>query len=219
MRLITETIEDAKVLKEEKDGKKRYFIEGTFLQSSIPNKNKRIYPEHVMDKEVARYIMENVNKNKAYGELGHPSGPTINLERSSHMIRSLVKEGKNYVGRAEVLDTPMGNIVRSLLEAGANLGVSSRGLGSLKPVANGLNEVMDDFYLATAADIVADPSAPNAFVSGVMEGVEFVFENGILKERHIDEIKQIVRKAPSRRLEEAKLKAFGKFMQFISESN
>jgi hypothetical protein len=218
MKLITELNEDVKVIAEEREGKKKFFIEGIFLQSAIANKNKRIYPEHVMDKEAARYIQENINKNKAYGELGHPSGPTINLERSSHMIRSLVKEGKNYIGRAEVLETPMGNIVRNLLEAGANLGVSSRGLGSLKPISGGLNEVMDDFHLATAADIVADPSAPGAFVKGIMEGVEFYYDNGILKEREIEEIRNTIKRAPSRRLEEAKLAAFHKFMRIVAEN-
>lgn len=216
MKLITELNEEVKCLVEEVNGKKKYFIEGIFLQSSIANKNKRIYPEHVMDKEVARYLQENVAKNKAWGELNHPSGPTINLDRVSHLIRSLVKEGKNYVGRAEILDTPNGNIVKALLEAGANLGVSSRGLGSLRPISGGLNEVMDDFHLATAADIVADPSAPDAFVSGIMEGVDFYYDNGTLKAREIEAIRETIKRTPGRRLEEAKLKAWGVLLRNIS---
>lgn len=218
MRLITELNEEVKVLTEEVNGKKKVFIEGIFLQSGIANKNRRIYPEHVMDKEAARYIQENVAKNKAWGELGHPSGPTINFERTSHMIRSLVKEGKNYVGRAEILNTPMGEIVQELLDKGGNLGVSSRGLGSLKPISGGLNEVMDDFRLATAADIVADPSAPNAFVRGIMEGVEFYYQNGILKAREIEEIREDIKKAPSRRLMETKLDAWNRFINIIAEN-
>lgn len=216
MKLITELNEEVSFLTEVVDGKKKYFIEGIFLQSGIVNKNKRIYPEHVMDKEASRYIKENVEKNKAWGELNHPTSPTINLDKASHLIKSLVKEGKNYVGRAEILNTPNGNITKALLDAGGNIGVSSRALGSVRPISGGINEVMDDFHLATAADIVADPSAPNAFVNGIYENIEFYYDNGTLKAREIEQIQQIIKKAPSRRLEEAKLNAFGKFMQIIS---
>lgn len=174
MKLITELTEDVQYITEAKeDGGKNLYIEGIFLQSSIKNRNGRVYPEEVMDREVARYIKESVDKNTAMGELGHPNGPQINLDRVSHRIVSLKKEGTNYIGRAMITNTPMGNIAKGIMESGARLGVSSRGLGSLKLNKEGVNEVQDDFRLATAADIVADPSAPDAWVNGIMEGVEF----------------------------------------------
>jgi len=177
MLLICEKLEDVRILTEAReDGKKNYFIEGVFLQSSIKNRNGRMYPESVMDKEVSRYTKALIEQNRAYGELNHPPGPAINLDRVSHMIKSLTKEGKNYIGRALVLDTPMGKIAQNLIDAGANLGVSSRGLGSLQKDTAGLMVVQDDFQLATAADIVADPSAPDAFVKGIMENAEWVYD-------------------------------------------
>ena len=170
MKLIREEVSRTKFIVEEKLGKKKeYFIEGIFLQSELKNRNGRMYPESVMDKEVARYMQECVLNNRAYGELGHPDTPSINLDRVSHMIVNLRKEGTNYIGKAKILETPMGNIARGLLDGGANLGVSSRALGSLKMNENGVNVVQDDFMLSTAADIVADPSAPDAYVRGIME--------------------------------------------------
>ncbi len=179
MRLIKEFNESINYITEEsKDPKKpNVFIEGVFLQSDLKNKNGRVYPREIMQREVNRYVEENVKTKRAYGELGHPDGPTVNLDRVSHMITSLREDGSNYIGKAKIMDTPMGKIVKELISEGAQLGVSSRGLGSLKE-RNGINEVQDDFMLATAADIVADPSAPDAFVSGIMEGREWVFVNG-----------------------------------------
>ena len=179
MKLIKEVFDTTNIIVEERKGKKDYFIEGVFLQSELKNRNGRMYPESVMDKEVARYIMESVEKNRAYGELGHPDTPSINLDRVSHMIVSLRKEGTNYIGRAKIMETPMGNIARGLLDGGANLGVSSRALGSLKMNNEGVQIVQDDFMLSTAADIVADPSAPDAYVRGIMESKEWVFVVGI----------------------------------------
>lgn len=177
MKLITELTEDIQYVTEAKeDGGKNLYIEGVFLQSSIKNRNGRVYPEEVMDREVARYIQESVDKNTAMGELGHPNGPQINLDRVSHRIVSLKKEGTNYVGRAMITNTPMGNIAKGIIESGARLGVSSRGLGSLKLNKEGVNEVQDDFRLATAADIVADPSAPDAWVNGIMESLDWVYD-------------------------------------------
>ena len=176
MKLIKEHVEEVKLIVEaKKEGSgKDYFIEGVFLQADLKNRNGRMYPKEIMQKEVDRYSKEYINKNRAYGELGHPDSPTINLDRVSHMIKSLKMEGNNFVGRAKILDTPYGKIVKSLIDEGAQLGVSSRGLGSLVQ-KNGVNLVQDDFMLATAADIVADPSAPDAFVEGVMEGAEWVY--------------------------------------------
>ena len=188
MKLITEEISNAEYIVEEKNGKKNYAIKGIFMQSDVKNKNGRIYPKEILQKEVARYNREFINKNRAFGELGHPDGPTVNLERVSHMIKSLTPEGSNFVGEARVLDTPYGKIVKSLIDEGASLGVSSRGMGTLVNTG-GANIVKDDFYLATAADIVADPSAPDAFVEGIMEGKEWVWNNGILKEQDIDRLK------------------------------
>jgi len=217
MRLIREVNESTQfIVEKDLSGKgKNYFIEGVFLQSELKNRNGRMYPESVMDKEVGRYMKEQVETNRAYGELGHPDTPSINLDRVSHMITSLRKEGTNYVGRAKILETPMGMIARGLLDGGANLGVSSRALGSLKSNNEGVQIVQDDFMLSTAADIVADPSAPDAYVRGIMEGKEWVFVDGKFVERHIEEAKSFIRKTSSRNLEEAKVLAFQRFLSKI----
>ena len=216
MRLIREVFEQTNTIVESKLGKgKEYFIEGIFLQSELKNRNGRMYPESIMDNEVNRYIKESVEKNRAYGELGHPDTPSINLDRVSHMIVSLRKEGTNYIGKAKILETPMGQIARGLLDGGANLGVSSRALGSLQTNNEGVQIVQDDFMLSTAADIVADPSAPDAFVRGIMESKEWVFVDGKFVEQHIEEAKRSIRKASSRNLEEAKIYAFQKFLSKI----
>ena len=218
MRLIKEFNESINYLTEEtKDPKKpNVFIEGVFLQSDLTNKNGRMYPKDIMRNEVNRYVRENVDTKRAYGELGHPEGPTVNLDRVSHMIVSLREDGNNWIGKAKVMDTPMGRIVKELISEGAQLGVSSRGLGSLKE-RNGINEVQDDFMLATAADIVADPSAPDAFVSGIMEGREWVFVNGKWTEQDIEESKAIISGANSNQLEEAKIAVFNNFLQKLSK--
>ena len=216
MRLIREVFEQTNTIVESKLGKgKEYFIEGIFLQSELKNRNGRMYPESIMDNEVGRYIKESVDKNRAYGELGHPDTPSINLDRVSHMIVSLRKEGTNYIGKAKILETPMGMIARGLLDGGANLGVSSRALGSLQTNNEGIQIVQDDFMLSTAADIVADPSAPDAYVRGIMENKEWVFVDGKFVEKHIEEVKAIIRKTSSRNLEEAKIVAFQKFLSKI----
>ena len=216
MKLIREVFEQTSYLVEEKLGKgKTYSIEGVFLQSNLKNRNGRMYPESVMDKEVQRYAEEYVSKNRAYGELGHPDTPSINLDRVSHLIVDLRKEGTNYIGKAKILDTPMGQIAKGLLDGGANLGVSSRALGSLKTNNEGVQVVQDDFMLSTAADIVADPSAPDAFVRGIMESKEWVFVDGKFVEKHIDEVKRTIRNTSSRNLEEAKILAFQKFLSKI----
>jgi hypothetical protein len=216
MRLIREVFEQTNTIVESKLGKgKEYFIEGIFLQSELVNRNGRLYTESVMDKEVGRYIKESVDKNRAYGELGHPDTPSINLDRVSHMIVSLRKEGTNYIGKAKILETPMGMIARGLLDGGANLGVSSRALGSLQTNNEGVQIVQDDFMLSTAADIVADPSAPDAFVRGIMESKEWVFVDGKFVEQHIEEAQRSIRKASSRNLQEAKIYAFQKFLSKI----
>jgi hypothetical protein len=216
MRLITEVYEQNTVIVEEKLGKgKQYFIEGIFLQSELRNKNGRVYPEKVMDKEVDRYTKQYINENRAYGELGHPETPSINLDRVSHMITSLRKEGTNYVGRAKILDTPMGKIAKGLLDGGANLGVSSRALGTLKTGKDGVQVVQDDFMLSTAADIVADPSAPNAFVQGIMEGREWVFVDGKYVEKHIEDLKKTIKNTSSSQLNEMSIKAFQDFLTKI----
>ena len=189
MKLISESIEDIDYLIEDNDGKKNYKIRGPFLQAEIKNRNGRIYPMHILEKEVGRYNKEYIQKNRAFGELGHPDGPTVNLERVSHMITGLHPDGTNFLGEAKILDTPYGKIVKNLIDEGAKLGVSSRGMGSLVPM-RGAQVVKDDFYLATAADIVADPSAPNAFVEGIMEGKDWVWENGAVKEMDIDAYKR-----------------------------
>jgi len=211
MRLITENIEDIKILTEEKDGKKNLYIEGVFLQSEIKNRNGRVYPFDVLNKEVQRYSEEYVKPGRALGELGHPDGPTVNLDRVSHKITSLRAEGNNFIGKARVLDTPMGKIAKNLLGEGVQLGVSSRGMGSLKE-SNGVKYVGEDFMLATAADIVADPSAPDAFVNGIMEGKEWVWEGGILREKQIQEMKDSINRASKVELEEKMLSAFDRFL-------
>ena len=211
MKLITENIEEIQVLAEEKDGKKHLYIEGVFLQSEIKNRNGRIYPFSVLEKEVGRYNEEYVSKGRALGELGHPDGPTVNLDRVSHRIVSLKAEGTNFMGKARILDTPMGAIAKNLLEEGVKLGVSSRGMGSIDRQESA-SYVMDDFMLATAADIVADPSAPDAFVNGIMEGKEWVWDNGILKEKEIAEMKHSIDTASRIELEEKTLKAFERFI-------
>ena len=216
MKLIREVFDTTNVIVEEKLGKpKQYFIEGVFLQSEITNRNGRMYKESTMDREVGRYLKEAVEMNRAYGELGHPEGPGINLDRVSHMITSLRKEGTNYIGRAKILDTPMGQIAKGLLEGGANLGVSSRAMGSLKTNNEGVQIVQDDFMLSTAADIVADPSAPDAYVRGIMEGKEWTFVDGKFVEHNIEEVKSFIRKTSSRNLEEAKILAFQHFLSKI----
>ena len=208
MKLISEEINNAEYIVEEKDnGKKDYKIRGIFLQSDIKNRNGRVYPKEVLMKEVKRYNQEFINKKRAFGELGHPDGPTVNLERVSHMITKLSPDGSNFIGEAKIMDTPYGKIVKGLINEGAQLGVSSRGMGSLIQ-RNGANYVKDDFYLATAADIVADPSAPDAFVQGIMENKEWVWDNGVLVEKDIDAWKRQVREAKQRSLENAKLKVF-----------
>jgi hypothetical protein len=211
MKLITESIEDIRILTEEKDGEKHLYIEGVFLQSEIKNRNGRIYPFDVLNKEVERYSEEYVKSGRALGELGHPDGPTVNLDRVSHKITSLKAEGNNFMGKARILDTPMGKIAKSLLGEGVKLGVSSRGMGSLKE-ENGVKYVSDDFMLATAADIVADPSAPDAFVNGIMEGKEWVWEGGLLRERQIQEMKKEIDNASKVELEERMLSAFDRFL-------
>jgi hypothetical protein len=216
MKLIREVYDTTNVIVEEKLGKpKQYFIEGVFLQSEITNRNGRMYKESTMDREVGRYLKEAVEMNRAYGELGHPEGPGINLDRVSHMITSLRKEGTNYIGRAKILDTPMGQIAKGLLEGGANLGVSSRAMGSLKTNNEGVQIVQDDFMLSTAADIVADPSAPDAYVRGIMEGKEWTFVDGKFVEQNIEEVKSFIKKTSSRNLEEAKIQAFQHFLSKI----
>ncbi|NBX98068.1 primosomal protein [bacterium] len=212
MKLITEINEQVNIINEATEsGKKDFFIEGVFLQAELKNRNGRIYPLQVMEREVNRYMNEYVNKNRAYGELGHPSGPTINLERVSHMTKSIRKEGSDYIGRAKIMDTPYGNIVKNLMSEGATLGVSSRGMGSLKE-KNGVMEVQDDFWLATAADIVADPSAPDAFVRGIMEGKEWVWDNGIIKEMEVDSYKKTIQKTTAKDLEKVQMRVFEDFI-------
>ena len=212
MKLITETIEDVKLVTEEKNGKKLLYIEGVFLQSELKNRNGRKYPFSVLDREVKRYNEEYIQSKRALGELGHPDGPTINLDRVSHLITSLKQEGNNFVGKARILDTPMGNIAKSLLDEGVKLGVSSRGLGSIKE-ENGVKIVADDFMLATAADIVADPSAPDAFVNGIMEGREWVYAGGAIHEQTIDQIKGRIKNAAQNQMEEIKLSAFQRLLK------
>ena len=211
MKLITETIENVKILTEERDGKKLLYIEGVFLQSELKNRNGRMYPFSVLEREVQRYNEEYVKTKRALGELGHPDGPTINLDRVSHRITDLHAEGNNFIGKAQILDTPMGNIAKSLLGEGVQLGVSSRGMGSIQKKED-VNVVADDFMLTTAADIVADPSAPDAFVNGIMEGKEWVWDNGILKESKVDKYQRYIDGASRRELEERTLKVFEDFL-------
>ena len=212
MKLITETIEDIEVLTEANTkGGKDYKIRGVFMQADIKNRNGRVYPVATLGKEVQRYTTEYINKRRAFGELGHPDGPTVNLERVSHMITSLKPEGKNFIGEAKVMDTPYGKIVKNLIDEGAQLGVSSRGMGSIQSSSQG-NVVGKDFYLATAADIVADPSAPDAFVEGIMEGKEWVWDNGVLKSKSVEEYKSEIERARRTELAEVKSKVFKDFI-------
>lgn len=219
MKLITEINETVKVLTEEKDGKKSLYIEGVFLQANIANRNGRRYPSEIMEREVNRYMKETVSKGRAYGELGHPDGPAINLDRVSHIITDLRREGDNFIGKAKISSTPMGKIVEGLLGDGAQLGVSSRGMGSIKEGKDGIMEVQEDFYLATAADIVADPSAPDAFVNGIMEGVEWVWDHGKAIAVHAEELhREIEKVARNRKLDEQrKLQLFERFVNEISK--
>ena len=214
MKLITETIENIEVLTEERNGKKDYKIKGIFMQADIKNRNGRIYPVGTLAKEVKRYNEQFINKKRAFGELGHPDGPTLNLERVSHMITSLKPEGKNFIGEAKIMDTPYGKIVKNLIDEGAQLGVSSRGMGSLQSGSQG-NVVGKDFYLATAADIVADPSAPDAFVEGIMEGKEWVWDNGVLKSMEVEKYKEEIEKTRRAELAEKKASIFKDFLKKI----
>mgnify|MGYP001397116919 CR=1 FL=1 len=207
MKLIREEVEAVEVLYEEKNGKKHFYIQGPFLQGDIKNRNGRIYESRILAKEVGRYNEEYISKNRAMGELGHPDGPTVNLDRVSHKITSLKQEGSNFIGKAKILETPMGRIAGALLNDGVTLGVSSRGMGSLT-TRNGVNYVGEDFMLATAADIVADPSAPDAFVQGIMEGKEWVWDNGLLKEQDVQRVKEAIDNAPVNRLNETILDSF-----------
>ena len=214
MKLFSEAVDhDIEYITEEKEnGKKNYKIKGIFMQADIKNRNGRVYPMEVLQKEVAKYNKNFIKENRAYGELGHPDGPTVNLERVSHMITSLTPDGKNYIGEAKIMSTPMGEIVKSLMDEGAKLGVSSRGMGSLYQ-KNGANYVRDDFYLATAADIVADPSAPNAFVEGIMEGKEWVWNNGALLEAEMVEMKREFDVKQRQRNANREALAFAKFLK------
>ena len=214
VKLITEQVQEVQILKEEdeKTGKKNYKLKGIFLQGDIKNRNGRVYPVEVLEKEVKRYNKEFIEQNRGYGELGHPEGPTVNLERVSHMVTSLERDGKNFIGEAKVMSTPMGKIVENIMDDGGKLAVSSRGMGSLTK-KNGANYVNDDFYLATAADIVADPSAPNAFVEGIMEGKEWVWNNGLLQEQEVARIKDEMERNVRSRKANYQALAFAKFLK------
>ena len=218
MKLIREEINDCQYIVEDKgDGSKKHYIRGIFMQANIKNRNGRVYPMEVLDKEVGRYRKEFIDRKRAFGELGHPDGPTVNLERVSHLITSLEGDGKgNYIGEAKVTDTPYGKIVKSLIDEGAQLGVSSRGMGTLEK-RGGTNYVKSDFYLATAADIVADPSAPQAFVNGVMEGKEWVWDNGIIKEQDVSEIQEQIERETRQRKAKAEAHAFESFMKKLQK--
>ena len=213
MKLFMEEATNVEFLTEAtKSGGKNYFIEGIFMQSDTKNRNGRIYPKEILQKEAKRYNTEFIQKKRAFGELGHPDGPTVNLERVSHMIEELQEVEQNFMGRAKILDTPYGKIVKNLIDEGARLGVSSRGMGSLKPVKDGIQEVQGDFYLATAADIVADPSAPDAFVAGIMEGKEWIWDNGLLKETKIQEYKNQIEKSSRKDREQTLTRTFEDFI-------
>ena len=213
MKLISEEATNVEFLTEaSKSGGKNYFIEGIFMQANKKNRNGRVYPTEILQKEAKRYTTEFIKKKRAFGELGHPDGPTVNLERVSHMIEELEEVGQNFMGRAKILDTPYGKIVKNLIDEGAQLGVSSRGMGSLKPGRNGISEVQGDFYLATAADIVADPSAPDAFVHGIMEGNEWIWDNGLLKETQIQKYKDKIEKSSRKGRENVLVEAFRDFI-------
>mgnify|MGYP001467025222 FL=1 len=215
VKLISEEIQDVEYICEQKeDGKKNYKIKGVFMQADIKNRNGRVYPMEVLNKEVRRYNKEYINEKRAFGELGHPDGPTVNLERASHMITRLYPDGKNFIGEAKIMSTPMGEIVKTLMDEGAKLGVSSRGMGSLDQ-KNGANYVRDDFYLATAADIVADPSAPNAFVEGIMEGKEWVWNNGTLVEAELERAKQRIEARVRKKQTNENALEFAKFLKML----
>jgi hypothetical protein len=213
MKLITEINEEVKIITEQNEsGGKNFYIEGIFMQAELPNRNNRMYSLPILQKETNRYVTEFVNKNRAYGELGHPDGPNINLERVSHLIKSLRQEGNNFIGKAKIMDTPYGNIVKNLLSEGATIGVSTRGMGSLVEGKNGIKIVKDDFHLATAADIVADPSAPDAYVRGIMEGKEWVWDNGIIREADVVKQKEVIQGSSKKNLEENMIKVFQDFI-------
>ena len=214
VKLISEAVENVEFITEEKSGGKSYKIRGIFMQADVKNRNGRVYPMEILTKEVTKYNKNFIQQNRAFGELGHPDGPTVNLERVSHMITSLTPDGKNFIGEAKIMETPMGKIVKNLMDEGAKLGVSSRGMGSLNQ-KNGASYVRDDFYLATAADIVADPSAPNAFVEGIMEGKEWVWNNGSLVEAHVADLKK--KFDVKKRRNEANIRAleFAKFLKML----
>jgi len=213
MKLITETVEEVAYLTENKDGEKQYFIEGVFMQAEQKNKNGRVYPKQILAKEANRYVTEYVNKNRALGELNHPTGPSVNLDRVSHKVTWLYENNNDFYGKAKILDTPCGQIVKNLMSEGVKLGVSTRGMGSLEK-RGGINVVKEDFMLA-AIDIVADPSAPNAFVNGIMEGKEWVWDNGLLKEQQIAEYRNTIKKTPSRKLQAESIKLFADFLRKI----
>ena len=213
MKLITEVNEQINIITEANEaGGRSFYIEGVFMQAEQQNRNGRMYPLEVLKKETERYVTEYVNKNRAYGELGHPEGPTINLERVSHMTKSLRQEGNNFIGKAKIMDTPYGNIVKNLMSEGATLGVSTRGMGTLVERNDGVKVVKDDFYLATCADIVADPSAPDAYVRGIMEGKEWVWDNGIIREVDVARQRQVIQKSSNKDLEENMIKVFKDFI-------
>ena len=212
MKLICEQLEEVEFITEATKKGKNYFIEGVFMQANVKNRNGRLYPKEVLQKEARRYEQNYIKQSRAFGELGHPEGPTVNLERVSHLITDLTEDGNNFVGRAKIMDTPYGKIVKNLIDEGARLGVSSRGMGSLRPMGRNCSQVQDDFYLATAADIVADPSAPQAFVNGVMEGKEWSWDNGILDERQIARIEKSMKLKSTT---ESQTKAFENFMSIL----
>ena len=215
VKLFSEAVEEVEYICEQKeDGKKNYAIKGIFMQADVKNRNGRVYPMEVLEKEVSKYNKNFIRESRAFGELGHPDGPTVNLERVSHMITSLTPDGKNFIGEAEIMATPMGEIVKNLMDEGAKLGVSSRGMGSLDQ-RNGANYVRDDFYLATAADIVADPSAPNAFVEGIMEGKEWVWNQGALVEAHVAELKTKFDVKKRQRQANVEALEFAKFLKML----
>ena len=212
VKLISEAVENVEFITEEKKGGKSYKIRGIFMQADVKNRNGRVYPLDILRKEVTKYNKNFIQQNRAFGELGHPDGPTVNLERVSHRITSLYPDGNNFIGEAKIMDTPNGKIVKNLLESGVRLGVSSRGLGTVKTNKQGVNEVQKDFVLSTI-DVVADPSAPDAFVNGIMEGKEWIWENGVIIEKDIDAMKKIILNAKMKDLEQKKLEVFQKFLQ------
>ena len=214
MKLICEELDNVEFICEASKTGKNYFIEGVFMQANVKNRNGRVYPKEILQKEVKRYDQNYIKQNRAFGELGHPDGPTVNLERVSHMITELNADGDNFRGKAKIMDTPYGKIVKNLIDEGARLGVSSRGMGSLRPVGRNIQQVQNDFYLATAADIVADPSAPAAFVNGIMEGREWIWDNGILDERHVARLEKQI-KLSRKNLEKAQIDAFETFMSSL----